>query len=565
MKNKQIAKIFFEIADILETQGVQWKPAAYRKAAITIESLSEDIEEVWKRGELKELPGVGENIARKIDEILKTGTLGYYERLKKELPVDFEELTSIQSLGPKRVKKLYERLGVKNISDLQKALKEHKIRGLEGFGEKSEEDIANGIELLEKTKGRALLGFALPEARAIMNKLKKHSSVGRISIAGSARRMKETIGDIDILITSSRPAEVMDLFTSLPEVERVLAKGPTKTSVMLKMGLGCDIRVLDEGSFGSALQYFTGSKEHNIHLRRIAISKGLKLSEYGIFRGEKKIAGKTEEEVYAALGLPYIPAELREDEGEIEAAEKGKLPKLVEYADIKGDLHVHTKWSDGSHSIEEMAAAARKMGTEYICIADHSKGLGVARGLDEKRLSQQLKEIEKLELGGITVLKGAEVNILKDGRLDFSDKVLKGLDVVIGAVHSNFNMEKEEMTGRIGRAMENEHMDILAHPTGRLIGRREGYHVDIDKILEKAKETKTAIEINAWPERLDISDVYIRQAVERGVMLSIGTDSHAIDQLHFIELGVGMARRGWCGKKDVLNTFGPKEMLKKLK
>lgn len=559
-KNALCAKIFYEIADILEMQDVQWKPIAYRKAARTIESLSKDVEEIYARGGVKalqELPGIGEAISGKTEEIIKTGTLHYYEELKKEAPFDMEAITAVPGVGPKKAMKLYKELGVKTAEDLKRAAEEEKIREIPGFDAKSEENILKGLALVEKTKGRALLGTALEEAERLVAKMRKSGLVERISYAGSLRRMKETVGDIDVLVTSRKPEEVMDYFVKLPEIAEVVAKGPTKTAVRLGSGIACDVRVVEDDAFGSALQYFTGSKEHNIALRRIAISKGWKLSEYGIFKGAKRIAGKDEEDVYAKLGLEWVPPELRENSGEIEAAQKGRLPKLLEAKDIRGDFHCHTKWSDGSNSIEEMAAAAQKLGYEYIAITDHASKMGVARGLKDRDFAKQRKEVEKVQKGTeLKIMHGAEVDIEKDGSLFLKNETMKGLDLVVAAVHSNFSMPKEEMTERMVRAMENEHVDIIGHPSGRLIGEREPYEVDYEKLFEAAKRTGTAMEINAYPTRLDLWDTLARQAKERGVKLAIGTDAHSTEHLRFMSLGVATARRGWCGKGDVLNTLG---------
>ncbi len=564
-KNALCAKIFYEIADILEIQDVQWKPIAYRKAARTIEGLSEDVEEIYARGGAKalmELPGIGEALAKKIEELIKTGTLRYYEELKKEAPFDLEAITAIPGMGPKKAKRLYDGLGIKTLDDLKKAAEKHGIAGIPGFDEKSEGNILKGIALLEKTKGRALLGNALPEAEKLVEALGKSGAVKRIAYAGSLRRMKETIGDIDILVTSSKPAKVADFFTKLPQVDEVVAKGETKSAVRLKGGMSCDLRVVEDDSFGAALQYFTGNKEHNIELRRIAIAKGWKLNEYGIFKGAKRIAGKEEEEVYAKLGLGWIPPELRENTGEVEAAQMRKLPKLVEMKDIKGDFHAHTKWSDGNYSIGEMAIAAEKLGYEYLAITDHASPMKVANGMDAKRKEKHSKEIsgvqKKLEKEGrkIRLLDGCELDILKDGTLALPAPSLKKLDVVVGAVHSNFNMGRDEMTKRVVTALGSGLITILAHPSGRLIGERDAYQLDYDKIYDAAERNGVAMEINAFPERLDLVDTEVKRAAGRGLKLAIGTDSHSTEHLRFMRYGVAVARRGWCEKKDLLNSFG---------
>ncbi|MBW2984715.1 DNA polymerase/3'-5' exonuclease PolX [Candidatus Woesearchaeota archaeon] len=567
MKNLEVAEKLNKMAELLELNEVEFKPRAYRKAAMTVEALSEDIEKIAEEDRLEELPGIGKNISQKIKDILKTGTFKAYEELKKKTPIKVDELEAIEGLGPKTVKKLYSILGVKNLKDLERAAKQGKIRGIKGLGPTVEENILKGIEFSKKGKGRVLLGFALPSAQEIVNRLKKLKEVKQISLAGSLRRRKETIGDVDILVTSSKPDKVMDSFTAMKEVADVLAKGHTKSSVRLSNGIQVDVRVLEDKSFGSALQYFTGSKSHNIHLRKIAIEKGLKLSEYGLFRGKKSVAGRTEQEIYKKLGLSYIEPELREDIGEIEAAQKGKLPKLIGYNDIKGDIHTHTNWSDGAESIETMAKAAKGLGYKYIAVTDHAGQLKIAHSLDEKRILKQINEIEKVnkKMMGFRVLTGVEVNIKDDGALDVKGSVLKKLDIVIASIHSGFKNPKEKIMKRLLTAMENGNVDVIGHPTGRKMGKREPYGIDFDRLFDKAKETNTALEINAWPERLDLNDVNVKAAVEAGVNLVIGTDAHNIDHLKFMELGIATARRGWAEAKNVLNTLSVDKLLKRLK
>ncbi len=571
MKNQEIAKILYEIAGYLEMEGVAFKPRAYEKAAHSIESLEEDIAEIYQKNgieALKNIPGVGQSIAEKIEEFLKTGKVKYYEDLKKKYPVAISEMTQVEGLGPKMALKLYQKLKIKNIKELEEAAKSGKISKLEGFGKKTEENILKGIEFLRKSGGRFILGFILPDIRELEKRLSLLEEVEKIVIAGSVRRWKETIGDIDILIISKNPKPVMDFFVNLPEVINVYAHGETKSAVKLKNGIDVDLRVVPPESFGAALNYFTGSKEHNIALREIAIKKGYKLNEYGLFNGKKQIAGKTEEEIYKKLGLDYIEPELRENTGEIEAAQKGRLPKIVGYKDIRGDLQIQTNWTDGANSIQEMAKEAKKLGYEYIAITDHTKSLAMTGGSDEKKLLRQMAEIDKLnkQFGGKPkILKGAEVNILKDGTLDIKDEVLSKLDIVGIAVHSHFNMSRKEMTERIKKAMSNPHVDILFHPTGRIIQKREAYEVDIEEILKHAKKTKTVVEIDAYPDRLDLKDEHIRKAVELGVKLVIDTDAHATSHLHYMELGIAQARRGWAEKNDIINTKPLAEMLKLLK
>jgi DNA polymerase (family 10) len=561
MKNQEVAKLLRMMASYLEMKGVAFKPQAYEKAAYSIEALDEDIEEfVKKKGKegLMELPGVGESIAEKIIEYLKTGKIKELEDLKKEVPVDIETLTSIEGVGPKIVYKLYKALGIKNIDDLEKACLEHKIRRLPGFGEKSEEKILKGIQFFKQGGGRAILGFIIPVVEELVNYLKESGFAKEVVPAGSYRRRKETIGDIDILATSDKPEKLMDYFVKFDGISDVLAKGPTKTMVRLKIGLDADLRVVSEESFGAALAYFTGSKDHNIAMRELAIKKGWKLNEYGLFdKNGKMIAGKTEEEIYKALDLEWIPPEMRENKGEIELARQKKLPKLIEYGSIKGDLQVQTDWTDGQNSIEEMVKEAIKLGLEYICITDHTKSLAMTGGLDEEKLLKQMNEIDKLNQkykGKIKILKGAEVNILKDGSLDIKDEVLAKLDFVGAAVHSHFNLPKNIQTERIKKAMANPHVDCIFHPTGRVINRRPAYEVDIDEIIDYAKKTGTILEIDAYPDRLDLKDEHIKKCVEKGVKMVIDTDAHSVLHLGFLDLGVSQARRGWATKEDILNT-----------
>ena len=562
---------------LLEMKEVPFKPRAYEKAALAIESLEKDVKEIYKTGGLKaliDIPGIGQGIAEKIEEFIKTKRVKDFESLKRQVPVDVSGLTSIEGLGPKSVYKLYKKLGIKTISQLEKAAKAGKLRDLEGFGQKSEEKILKGIEFLSLNQGRFVLGFIWPEINSILEKLRALPYVERAEPAGSIRRMQETVGDLDILAISREPGKVMDYFVSMPEVSHVYGKGPTKANVRLKNGMDADLRVLEPGSFGAALQYFTGDKYHNIALREIAIKKGYKLNEYGLFRSlasrslrSKASGARTEEKIYKKLGLEWIPPEIRTNSGELEAAKEGKLPKLIEYGSLKGDLQVQTNWTDGANSIKEMAEAAKKIGLEYIVITDHTRSLAMTGGLDEKKLLKQMIEIDKVQkqVSGIKILKGAEVNILKDGRLDISDEVLAKLDVVGGAVHSNFNLSEKEQTQRIVRAMENPNIDVIFHPTGRIIQKREPYKVDIEALIKAAKKTKTVLEIDAYPNRLDLKDQHIRKVVEAGVKLAIDSDSHSIFHFQYLELGVAQARRGWAEAKDVINNRPYKEMLKLLK
>ena len=578
MKNQEIAKIFFNIASLLEN-GLparagekDFRPIAYKRAALALESLEEDVGEIYldkgKAG-LKEIPTIGKNLALKIEEYIKTGEIKEYEKIKKSLPVDFTEMTKIEGMGVRKAKILYQKLGIKSVKELEKAAKAHKIAPLFGFGEKTEKNILQGIEFLKVDKGRSLLGFIMPQVKEIISKLENLKEVKKISIAGSARRMKETIGDVDILVASGKPTKINDFFVSLPGIEKVWAKGPTKSSVHLVRGFDVDLRIVKEESFGSALQYFTGSKEHNVATRRIAISKGLKLNEYGVFRGSKMIAGKTEEEVYKAIGMSYIEPEMREDTGEIQLALERKLPKIIGYKDIKGDLHCHSDWNGGENSIEEMAKFAMDLGYEYIGISDHTKFLKIENGLDEKQLLKQNEAIrkinEKIKNKNFRILHGCETNILSNGLVDIKDEVLEKLDYVIAGVHSSMKMQKKEMTERIIKAINNKNIDIISHPTGRLIQKRDEYQVDLEKILKTAKGTGTILEINSWPERLDLKDIYIKMAKKIGVKMIINTDSHQKDQMHFIEFGIAQARRGWAEREDIINTKPIDELLRYFK
>ena len=568
--NQKLANIFYEIAYFLEMEGVPFKPYAYEKAAIILENLEKDVGDIYQEKGiegLEAIPGIGKSIAQKIEEYLKTGKIKYYEEFKKRYPVDIEELTSVEGAGPKMVKVLYEKLGITNLKELEKAAREGKIRNLPGFGEKTEKNILQGIAFLKKRGEKFLLAEALPLVEEIEKRLKKVKGVKKLSVAGSLRRKKETIGDVDILVVAEDPEKVMNEFMKLPGVIKVWGRGKTKSSIRLDKGIDVDLRVIDEKFFGSALQYFTGSKEHNIALRKIAIDLNFKLNEYGIFRGKKFVAGRDEKEVYQILKMEWIPPELRENRGEIELAQKKKLPKLIELKDIKGDLHCHTKWNGGANSIEEMANTAINLGYQYLGISDHTKFLKIEHGLDEKKLAEQRKEIDELNYKlktinyKLKILQGAETNILKDGRIDIKDEALKKLDYAIAGIHSHFKMSKEEMTERIIKAMKNPYINIISHPTGRILKRRDGYQIDFEKILRVAKETDTALEINSYPERLDLNDIHIKLAKEAGVKLIINSDAHHKDQLRYMEYGVYQARRGWAEKKDILNCWPLEKML----
>ena len=570
LKNLELSRIFERIAKILKIKDENpFKIRAYEKVALVLENLPIDIETIYRQGGLNNIPGVGEGIAKKIEEFLNTGKLAYYEKLKESIPSGVIELLDIPEIGPKTAKLLYEQLKIDNIEKLEKAVREHQIKDLSGMGEKSETNILRGIELYKRRKERFLLGLALPLAEEIVERLSKLEETDKINFAGSLRRKKETIGDIDILVTSQKPEKIMKTFVSLPQVREVLAEGPTKSSVITRDDIHIDVRVVEPISFGAALQYFTGSKAHNIKLRELAVKKGLKINEYGVFDSKtgQRITGEEEEEVYQILNLPFIPPELREDRGEIEAAQENKLPRLIEYSQIKGDLHLHTKWSDGAHTIRQMAEEAKKRGYNYIAITDHSQSLKFAGGLTEERLREQIEEIQKLnqELDNFTVLTGIEVDIKSDGSLDFSDEILSKLDVVVAAIHSGFKQESKIITERIIKAMQNKFVHIIAHPTGRLIRYREAYQVDINEMIKVAAETGTVLEINAHPERLDLNDVYCRMAKDRGVQLAIDTDAHSAEGLANMDFGVAVARRGWLEEKDIINTLPLDKLVKRLK
>ncbi len=570
MKNIEVAAFFEDIADLLEIKNDNpFKIRAYRKAAQNIRTLSEDIEAIYKKGGLEEIPGIGKDLAAKIVEILTTGRLKHYEKLKKEVPRGILDLMAVPGVGPKIAVTLNKKLGVKTIAQLEKAAKSHKIRALEHFKDKTEENILRGIDLARKRSERMTLQEALNLASEVISSLKRLPGVKRIIAAGSLRRMKETVRDIDILMTSASPKKIMDAFVRLPMAKEILAHGETKSSILTREGVQVDTRVVEPESFGAALVYFTGSKAHNIHMRHLAKKAGLKINEYGVFveKSDKKIAGKEEADVYATLKMPLIEPELREDRGEIEAALKNRLPHLVKLSDIRGDLHIHTNRSDGEHSVKEMTEACRKRGYEYIAITDHSKTLKIAGGLSEKELAEEVAEIRRLGKGlkGFRVLAGIEVDILEDGSLGYDDSVLKTLDMVIGAVHSGFKQPREKLTRRILKAMENKYLNIIAHPTGRLMGSRPAYELDLEKIFKEAKAAGVAFEINSYPERLDLDDVNARTAKEAGVKVAISTDAHLMDQLDSMMLGVSVARRAWLSKADVLNTLPIGELLKFLR
>ncbi len=567
--NSDVAAIFNKLADLLEIKGENpFRVRAYRNAARTIEGLSRNVADMVEAGEdLSKLPGIGKDLALKIEEIVKTGKLSKLEEIQNELPSDLVLFLEIQGLGPKRVRKIYETLGISTLEELRKAAEQHRIRELEGFGEKTEKLILEELDRIGKTEKRYKLSTADEIAQALVKYLRKAKGVKEVVVAGSYRRRKETVGDLDILVTHVKNSNIMDHFVGYEDVRKVISKGDTRSSVILKSEIQVDLRSVAPESYGAALHYFTGSKAHNIEIRKLGQSRGLKINEYGVFRGNERIAGRTEEEVFQKVGLPYIEPELRENRGEIEAAKANKLPKLVTLEDIKGDLHSHTNATDGRLSMEEIAKGAIEMGYEYLAITDHSKHVSVAGGLDAKGVLEQVKEIEKLnsKLNGLVLLKGIEVDILEDGSLDLPDEVLKELDIVVCSVHYKFNLSREKQTERIIRAMDNPYFNILAHPTGRIINKREPYDVDMEKLLEAAKERGCFMEINANPSRLDLSDIHAKYAKEMGVKIAISTDAHSTSDFRNMRYGVWQARRGWLEKEDVLNTRSLEELKKLLK
>ena len=557
VKNFEIARLFYEMASLLEVRDESvFRIRAYQRGAQTLETLAEDVEAIAARGELQKLPAIGKDLAAKIQEYLDTGAISQLDKLRADLPPKFLTLLEIRGLGPRTAKQLFEQLGVDSIERLEQLCRSKEIVGVAGIREKTCENILKGIASWKARRHRTLLSEARDIADQVVHVLRAHGGIDRIEIAGSLRRMRETVKDIDILVTSSEPQRVIQTFTSLPSVVEVTARGETKASVRHQAGVAIDLRVVEDDSFGAALQYFTGSKDHNVKVREMAVRRGLRISEYGVFdETGNRVAGATEADVYATVGLDWIPPELRENAGEIEAARDHRLPRLVTREDIRGDLHAHTEWSDGHHPIEKLVEAAEKRGYEYIIISDHSRSLSIAGGLSIDELRAQIAKIRELQPRfRIKILLGSECDILADGSLDFPDEVLNEFDVVVASVHSRFKKTRAEMTARIVRALGNPHVRILGHPTGRRLGSREPYDVDLEAVFAAAREHGKAVEINSSPERLDLPDIHARRAASLGIPVSISTDTHYLSELEHLELGIGQARRAWVEPAQVLNT-----------
>ena len=561
MLQTDVANALNEIADMHDVLGDKFRPRVYRRAARSIENSSADLLKLMESGELTSIPGVGKNIALKIEEFIQTGRIKHLEKLRGRIPPGVAELLKIPDVGPKTALMLHRQLGIESIEDLEEAIHKHELRPLKGMGEKTEENILRGIALVRGGSGRMILGHALPIGLRIRKYLEEIPQVERISLAGSIRRMKDTIGDIDVLVTTQDPPAVAERFVSMPWVRDVLVSGDTKSSVILEDGIQSDLRIVPDECFGAALQYFTGSKDHNIKLREIAQRGQLKLSEYGLFdRDGRRVAGRTEEEIYRRLGMSYIDPELRENTGEIDAAVEGRLPELVGRDDILGDFHLHSSWSDGRQDIRKIAEMGRQMGYEFVCITDHSKTLQIAHGLGEDDILRQIDEIARLNSemkDGPRIVAGLEVDIRSDGSLDTEDRVLEGLEMVIGSIHSGFKSDERTMTSRVVNAISTGSLDILGHPTGRIIGKRDPFPIDEDKVFDAALAEGTMMEINAFPDRLDLNDKLARRAREVGLKLAIGTDAHDIDQMRYMEFGVSVARRAWVERDGLANCHPP--------
>lgn len=572
MKNQEVAKILLEISGMLSLSNENtFRIKAYERAAKAIESLTLPIEDFPDKDKLKAIPGIGEGIASKIEEYLSGGSIKYLDELRKKYPEGLLEIIGIPGMGPGKAKILFEELKISNLKELKEYAKKGKLKGLPGFGEKTEENVLRGIDLKERSKGRILLSEALDIFNSIAGQLKEQGGIKHISPAGSLRRRKETIGDIDILcaVDKGKEKNVVDKFISLPITGKVIASGGTKATIISRNSFQVDLRVVGTSQLGSALQYFTGSKEHNVRIRELALKKGMTINEYGLFRvsdKSKPVASRSEKDIYCSLGMQFVPPELREDRGEIEAAMKKELPELLEESDIRGDTHIHTNYSDGDSTIAQMADKARERGLEWAIICDHSQSLKIAGGLNEASVRKKMREIRDYNSRhkDITLLCGSEVDILSDGKLDYDDSLLKELDFVIASIHTGFRQPEEQLTMRVKKAMENRYVNCIAHPTGRLLNQRAEYRINMQSLLENAKKNDVMIEINAFPERLDLSDVYCRKAKEMGLTMAIGSDAHAAKHLDYLTLGVYTARRGWLGKKDVINTLSYNELKKRI-
>jgi DNA polymerase (family 10) len=568
VQNAEIAEMFDQTAELLEIKGDNpFRSRAYRNAARVIERLPKNIGSLLKAGEdLSELPGIGKDLAGKIAAIIATRHFDVLDKLKRELPGDLGEIAALPGLGPKRVKLLYDRLRIRSLEDLRRAVKSGRLRELRGFGVKSEQKLAAALGK-PRVERRFKLSEAEAEAEALLGHLRPSASEGKVIVAGSYRRRRDTVGDLDVLMVASDGSAAGQKLTKYENVTDVLAHGPTRTTVLLRSGLQVDLRVVPKASYGAALMYFTGSKSHNIALRGLANDRDWKLNEYGLFAGRRRLAGASEEEIYRKLGLEEIPPEMREDRGEIELARTGRLPNLITLADIRGDLHVHSNWSDGTAEIAEMAAAAKERGYAYMALTDHSRHVTIAHGLDAERLGRQIDEIDRLneKLDGFTVLKGAEVDILADGSLDLSDRVLSRLDLVVAAVHYKFDLARKAQTERIISAMDNRHVSIIAHPTGRLIGERDAYDVDMEAVIAAAGERGCHLELNADPDRLDLNDIQVHAAKAARVKIAISTDAHSTGGFANMRFGIDQARRGWLAADDVVNTLSLARLKKLLK
>lgn len=570
VRNADIADIFNKVADLLEVEGANpFRVRAYREATRTFGGLSKSAADMIADGDdLTELPGIGEDLAAKVREIVETGSLIQLAKLQKRLPPGLHDLLRVPGLGPKRVKAIYGKLDVGNLEALKKAAEQGKIRKLEGFGAKTEQNILKAIKTAGRNDDRRTPWLRAEEiAKDYVEYLEADNSVRQIHVAGSLRRRRETVGDLDILVACRRGSDIMKRFVAYGDVDEIIARGETRTSVVLRSGLQVDLRMLPRIGYGAGLHYFTGSKAHNIAVRRLGQKKGLKINEYGVFKDEARVAGKTEKSVFEQVGLPYIEPELREDRGEIQAAGEGRLPELIRLEDIRGDLHAHTSETDGRNTPTEMVEAARQRGYDYLAISNHSQNVSVARGLDPDRLDKSIAAMSELDekAGDFKIVKAIEVDILEDGTLDLPDEVLEKLDLVVGAVHSRFNLPRDKQTERILRAMDNRHFNILAHPTGRLINKRAPYEVDVERLIDAAAARGCFLELNAHPDRLDLKASHCQAAKEKGVKIAISTDAHSTSNLEYMRLGVGQARRGWLEAGDVLNTRTWNQLNKLLK